>query len=150
MSWEIPYPPIPYPDYTRVKQPTPPEICPCIYFAWRGEQCVYVGQTENLRQRLRNHKKVFKEDWLTWIPKQKQNRLRMEGFYIWLLNPPRNNMHTHHVVGNESEYSPRNAPRDATFQRQEYRKSILPQNKRNHYTIDKRDDNAPTSKDSIS
>jgi hypothetical protein len=89
-EYRIEYPPVPLPDYTRTAQPRPPEICCCVYFLWRGEICVYVGQTRNLRQRLPRHKKLLQGDRITWIYFKREELNRAEGFYIWLLRPRRN------------------------------------------------------------
>lgn len=90
MPWQVDYPPVPRPNGVTRSQVNVPDLCTCVYFFWRGDTCVYVGRTENLRRRLKNHKKYVDRDQITWINFPKVELPRAEGFYIWLLHPRRN------------------------------------------------------------
>ncbi len=89
-EYKIEFPAVPLPDYSRTAQPRPPDLCCCVYFLWRAEVCVYVGQSTNLKKRLSRHKKLMQGDRITWIYFPKADLNRAEGFYIWLLRPRRN------------------------------------------------------------
>ena len=116
-KWEVYYPDVPRPDYRRTTQPRPPDLLSCVYFLWRGEECVYVGQTRNLKKRLTHHRKFLPGDRITWLYFPPHELLRAEGFYIWLLHPRRN---YRHIVNPKDPEEPRPYPlkfERATFQR---------------------------------
>ena len=130
-QWRVNYPDVPRPGRGQQASRTIPDLLSCVYFLWRGEHCVYVGQTKNLRKRLTHHKKYFKGDVVTWIPFRWNELLRAEGFYIWLLHPPRNHRH---IVTDKDPREPRafpyRTPR-ATFLRKDCNKTSKPLHKRN-------------------
>lgn len=90
MSWHFDYPDVPRPENFRQATSTIPDLICCVYFFWNKGKCVYVGQSKNLRRRLQKHKKYLPGDVVTWIVCPRNELLRMEGFYIWLLHPRRN------------------------------------------------------------
>lgn len=106
-QYTIEYPAVPKPDYTRPTQPRPPDLCCCVYFLWRAEVCVYVGQTKNLKQRLPRHKKLLQGDRITWIYFPQSELNRAEGFYIWLLRPRRN---LRHIISKDDDEEKRVFP----------------------------------------
>ena len=106
-QWVVDYPDVPLPNYRQANQQKIPDLVSCVYFLWRGQHCMYVGQTKNLRKRLTHHKKYFKGDVVTWIPFRWNELLRAEGFYIWLLHPPRNNRH---ICTPNDDHEPRAFP----------------------------------------
>lgn len=91
--WVVDYPDVPLPNYRMPDNPKPPDLLSCVYFLWHGTECMYVGQSRNLRARLRSHKKLLPGDRITWLPFPWDELLRAEQFYIWLLRPSRNYRH---------------------------------------------------------
>lgn len=89
MPYHVNLPAIPHPTGWGGGQ-TPPALLSCVYFFWQDEECVYVGQTKNLRQRLARHQKRLPGDTVTWLPMPWEMLLTAEGFFIWLLHPRRN------------------------------------------------------------
>jgi len=124
-EYKIEYPPVPQPDYTRTAQPRPPDLCCCVYFLWRAETCVYVGQSTNLKKRLTRHKKLMQDDRITWIYFSKSELNRAEGFYIWLLRPRRNRQQVINPDAPEEKrvFPLRKSP--ATLHSEAYKKQFL-------------------------
>lgn len=62
---------------------------PHIYFAWESE-IVYVGLTENLRNRISSHDRIKNGFGLSWIPCPLEDLYYMESHYIWRCRPKMN------------------------------------------------------------
>lgn len=67
------------------------ESRPGVYFAWDGDEVVYVGVSGDVRCRLAHHRTV--EDWMlvSWISfETRLEAAYWELFYIWKLRPKLN------------------------------------------------------------
>jgi len=61
-----------------------------VYFVWHGQLVVYVGESENMRQRTIGHEKIQQGEMVTWIEYPAAERFYAENFYIGILKPIRN------------------------------------------------------------
>jgi hypothetical protein len=76
-------------DRLRVAE-IPIEYPPCVYFLALGSEVVYVGQSVNLYQRIRDHRthKIF--DAVYFLPTNREDLDRVEASFIRYLLPPAN------------------------------------------------------------
>lgn len=80
--------PLPVGDVASVVNAAPE--APGVYFVWSSGACVYVGESINLRNRLKGHEKLADADGLSYVHIQdasKRELLLTEAFYIWLYRP---------------------------------------------------------------
>ena len=68
---------------------------PGVYIALGGTpeapRCIYVGQAKNLRTRLRSGRPEFEGvEWMAIVRCQLHELLRVEAFYVGMLNPENN------------------------------------------------------------
>ncbi len=84
-----PSPPMPDPGVTAedVGENNELDGVAAIYFAWESDVVVYVGQTTNLRSRMRSHHKVKPTHKLSWIELNRSDLSFEECFYIWACRP---------------------------------------------------------------
>ena len=58
-----------------------------VYFIWEGTSVVYVGETIDLKARLRFHEHASSCRSISFIECDKRQRRRLEAFYIGVLDP---------------------------------------------------------------
>lgn len=63
---------------------------PGVYFLYKGEDCVYVGGSANVRKRLSSHQHRNKCDSIEFIPCKVGEINQLEKFHIENLKPPLN------------------------------------------------------------
>ena len=87
----FPEPPGPEYSFQQIKEMEP---FSGVYFCYIGRVCVYVGEGQDVTDRCNNRKdrqdKMEGVDGIGVLRVDPDNRLRMEKFYIGLLNPARN------------------------------------------------------------
>lgn len=95
--WKKRFVPNEYPDPPPgVIRPTPEGIgLPAtsgIYFVWENGIVAYVGQSIKMNNRLRlnDHQAIYKSDFLSFIPFEKDELVWAECYYIGMLRPKRN------------------------------------------------------------
>lgn len=93
-------------DWTRMKFKTLTDKIPkssCVYFLFNDIELVYIGQTQNLKQRLQWNNSVINANWFIgnkpmdsfifdsvyYLPvvNKKEERLRIEREYLEMYNP---------------------------------------------------------------
>jgi hypothetical protein len=65
-----------------------------VYFFYQQGICVYIGESIDIKNRLRNHEHLKQIDAVGVIYCDSKQRKRLECFYIGLLNPERNEQST--------------------------------------------------------
>lgn len=74
-----------------VSQSMPVEKICGVYFLVNGSRVVYIGQTIDIEDRVREHiqhGKIFERYF--WVPCHPEDRRRLETAYILMINPPEN------------------------------------------------------------
>jgi len=62
-----------------------------VYFIWKGGQCVYIGQSLNLKQRCSGvHERINSDDRLSYVCLDPYELTWAENFYIGVMRPRRN------------------------------------------------------------
>ncbi len=70
-------------DLAEIEDPIP-----AVYTLWKGRDCIYVGHSQHLRARLRQHSADKDWDHLEfYLVPDKVDRLRLEGVMILALRP---------------------------------------------------------------
>jgi hypothetical protein len=83
-------PPVPTPQFTREHWAAHTESFAGVYVAFSNGLVQYVGESQNIPQRMKSHHAI-QMDWLvSVIPMAAHERFFAESFYIWLLRPPIN------------------------------------------------------------
>lgn len=96
-----------------------------VYFLFRGDDCIYVGQSKNVHTRVREHRlgrngsKDF--DTYSWLPVPEEKLDQAELHYIETLMPPLN------VMGGEAKRLMRRMARDScgVIERRRIEKRLL-------------------------
>lgn len=63
-----------------------------IYFLYRGCECVYIGKSTNIRDRIEEHRKNKSFDIYSWMPVQFEVMDMMETLLIATMKPSENTM----------------------------------------------------------
>ena len=58
-----------------------------VYFLYKSGRAVYVGESIDIRRRLRSHEHKGKYEAISWIKCDPSSRKRLESFYIAVLDP---------------------------------------------------------------
>jgi len=83
------FPPPPQPCYSIDLIDQIPDCCG-VYFIWESGSVVYVGESIELRSRLRSHDHAAAGRLISFIQCDRSQRRRLEAFYIGVLDPSLN------------------------------------------------------------
>lgn len=97
-SEEIPkFPSPPPPSHTADEVRAMPAFCG-VYLAYNADgTCYYVGESENVTQRVSKSRPEIGERMLGLVRCEKSERKRIENYFCALLDPPGNAMSTHRM-----------------------------------------------------
>jgi hypothetical protein len=126
------FPSPPSPDWNRASNRLPPD-CAGLYFVYEGGECVYVGESVNLRQRMSGHPHVNKHRNVGFMQCSANQRRRLEAFFIGLLDPRLNSQSSQYQATrkrkawrpfSDANYISSASKRNAARRRSVFRKSI--------------------------